>query len=87
MPLDRLSNHGMHGLTPCDKLKRLVMPNRLILTATPDRIVEDDRDDDGEDDGAVAGPKRADIASVYDEMGSVLVPRVIPRTALGEQFR
>lgn len=44
-------------------------------------------DDDGEDDGASAGPKRADIASVYDEMGSVLVPRVIPRNALGEQFR
>lgn len=63
----------------------------MILSAldTTHRVVEEDKgdeDDDGQG-GEPAGPKRADIASVYGEMGAVLVPRVIPRNALGEQFR
>lgn len=64
---------------------------RTTHTHTTHRVVENDignkdGDDDGES-GETGGPKRADIASVYGEMGSVLVPSVIPRNALGEQFR
>ncbi|CAM9333284.1 unnamed protein product, partial [Ectocarpus fasciculatus] len=52
------------------------------------RLVEKDgQDSDGDEDGGGGGAKRADIGAVYQEMASVLVPRVIKRNAKGEQFR
>lgn len=45
-------------------------------------------DEDGGEDAAMEdATKRADIAAVYGEMASVLVPRVIPKNSRGEQFR
>lgn len=54
------------------------------------RLVEKDGEDSDGDEGAGgggSGAKRADIGAVYQEMASVLVPRVIKRNAKGEQFR
>lgn len=54
------------------------------------RLVEKDGEDSNGDEGAGGGggsAKRADIGAVYQEMASVLVPRVIKRNAKGEQFR
>ncbi|CAN0219247.1 unnamed protein product, partial [Ectocarpus sp. 12 AP-2014] len=54
------------------------------------RLVEKDGEDSDGDEGASGGgggAKRADIGAVYQEMASVLVPRVIKRNAKGEQFR
>ncbi|CAN0542959.1 unnamed protein product, partial [Ectocarpus sp. 12 AP-2014] len=54
------------------------------------RLVEKDGEDSDGDEGAGGGggsAKRADIGAVYQEMASVLVPRVIKRNAKGEQFR
>ncbi|CBJ49021.1 conserved unknown protein [Ectocarpus siliculosus] len=54
------------------------------------RLVEKDGEySDGDEDAGGGGgsAKRADIGAVYQEMASVLVPRVIKRNAKGEQFR
>lgn len=54
----------------------------------PDRLVSEQQVEGGdEDDVADDCTKRAEVGDVYDEMASVLVPRVIPRNSRGEQFR
>lgn len=59
----------------------------LFLFLLADRLVEQEGGGDDEEGGDGGGPKRADIGAVYQEMASVLVPRVIKRNATGEQFR